>query len=78
MHYTNLFTTKNTEYASLLLSMNQTLESSYAKDGEYYFVFQNAIKCKKVVADLLNHRVIVDAKSLFEAIKTIKGMINPE
>jgi uncharacterized protein DUF5659 len=78
MHYSNLFTTKNTEYASLLLSMNQTLESSFEKDGEYYFVFQNEVKCRKVVTDLLNNRIIVDAKSLFEAVKTIKGMISGE
>lgn len=78
MRITNLFTTKNLEHASLLLSMGQTLESNYQEKGENFFVFQNAIKCKKVIKDYNNNRIIVDAKSLFEAIKTIKGMLSTE
>ena len=76
MKYSNFYTTKNPEHAALLLSMLQPLESSYCKEGEYYFVFQNAVKCEKVVKDFQRNRLIVDAKSLFEAIKTINNMIS--
>lgn len=75
MKYQNLFYTTNTDYAALLLAMNQTLDSRYWEKGKYHFVFENAVKCNKVIKDYNQHRIIVGAKSLFEAIETVKGMI---
>lgn len=78
MEYSNFFTTKNPQYAALLLSMYQTLDSYYFKNGECYFVFAHEAKCKKVINDYLCNRMIVSAKSLFDAMKTINGLIKAD
>jgi uncharacterized protein DUF5659 len=75
MKYKNLFYTKETEVASLLIASNQSLESCYWQKGLCIFVFENNDNCQKIIDDYKDYKVKIEANSLFKAIRTIEGIM---
>ena len=75
MKYKNMYYTKNVQHSALLLAMKQNLESCYWQNGECVFVFNNEDECKKIILHLQNHKIHVEAMSLFEALKTINTIL---
>lgn len=76
MNYKNLFYTKGNHYAALLLAMKQNLESCYWEKGECIFAFDNEEECKKIIANFWNRKVHIEARCLFEAIRTVDSISN--
>jgi uncharacterized protein DUF5659 len=74
MHYEELYYTSEKDYAALLMAMNQPLVSFYRFRGKYIFVFSNAVKCQKAIRDFSKHSLILNARSVFMAIRTVQGM----
>lgn len=72
----NLFKTKDSEHASILYAAKQVLDSSIWENGTCFFVFENQeAKCEQIIADYYKDKIIISAKSLMEAIRTIKSII---
>ncbi len=75
LNYQNLYQTKDSENAVILYSMRQVLDSSFWENGSCYFVFENRDQCEKILTDYLNDKIVISAKSLMDAYKTIKNLI---
>ena len=74
-YYENIFSTKDFETISLLYAKGQFLDSYHRQNGSVWFNFRDEDKCQEIISDYLNDKIVIGAKSLFEAIKTIKGII---
>lgn len=73
--YQNFYTTKDFELASILYASRQVLDSSYWENNTCFFVFENTEACEAIIADYFKDNLIMSAKSLMEAIKTIKSIL---
>ena len=70
-----LFSTKDYNTASLLYAAGQTLDSTNWENGACYFIFADKDRCEAIMADYYNGKVKLNAKAIFDAQKTIKGII---
>lgn len=75
INYQNLYQTKDTEKATILYAMKQTLDSTFWSNKACFFVYENSQECERILNDYLNDKIIIGAKSLMEASKTIKNII---
>jgi hypothetical protein len=76
MDYTNLFYTKNSDHAALLIALNQTLDYCYRDiDGEVNFVFVNEFVCKNLLKNYFHKNQKVNANALFDAIKSVQQYV---
>lgn len=73
--YQNFYTTKDFELASVLYASKQVLDSSYWENGTCFFVFENSEACEVVISAYFRDKLVLSAKSLMEAIKTIKNIL---
>ena len=73
--YQNLYKTRDSEHASVLYATKQVLDSSYWENGACFFIFENRDKSEQIIADYYKDKIMVSAKSLMEAIRTIKSII---
>jgi hypothetical protein len=69
------FTSKDHEIVNLLYAAGQVLDSYYWQSGVCYFVFEDKPKCEEIIANYYKGLVNLNAKDIFDAIKTIKGII---
>lgn len=74
-NYQNPFKTKDSEIVAVLLATKQVLNTSHWENGVCYFIFQNKLECEKIISDYRNDKIVIGAKSLMEAIRTIKSII---
>jgi len=74
-YYQNLYQTKDTESAIILYAMKQVLDSTFWENGSCFFVYEDKVACENILKDYLNDKIIIGAKSLMDAYKTIKGII---
>jgi len=75
IYYQELFQIKDTESATILYAMKQTLDSTFWENGSCFFVFRDKNKCEKILSDYLNDKIVISAKSLMESIRTTKNII---
>jgi len=75
MEYKELYKTKDSELASLLYAKKQALDSSYRENGSVFFIFEDSENCERIVADYYRGKITINAKELFDSIKTIKSII---
>lgn len=73
--YLSYFRTKDFDTASLLYAMGRTLDSTEWINGVCFFIFQNDQKCLKIVGDFYNGLIKENVKIIFDAQKTIKGIL---
>lgn len=71
----NRYITHDSEYASILYATKQVLDSSYWENGTCFFIFENQNKCEQIIGDYYKDKIIISAKFLMEAIRTIKSII---
>lgn len=74
--YVKPFKTKDFDHASILYACKQKLSESYWDNGSCFFEFENEEVCEKLISDYYRDELVLGAKSLMEAIKTIKGIIH--
>lgn len=70
-----LYETRDQHLASLLYATGQILDSTYWENGACHFMFEDKGRCDDVVTDYYKGLVKIDAKAIFEALRTIKGII---
>jgi len=75
VYYQDLYQTKDTETAIILYSMKQVLGSVSWENGSCFFIFENKDACERILADYLNDKIKISAKSLMDAARTIKNII---
>lgn len=75
IYYQDLYHTKDSETAAILYSSKQILDSTYWENGSCFFVFQDKKRCEEIISDYLNDKITVGAKSLIEAIRTIRNLV---
>lgn len=75
IQYKEFYKSRDTEISSILYANKQTLESSYWENGACYFLFNDKEACEKIISDYFNDKIIISAKSVMEAIRTIKSII---
>lgn len=73
--YQNFYTTKDFELASVLYASKQVLDSSYWEGNTCFFVFEKVEICEAIIADYYKDKLMIGAKSLMGAIKTIKSIL---
>lgn len=71
----NEFKTKDLAEASLLLVKNQKLVRLDRQGRIVYFVFDDKNNCEKLSNDFWFGECLVNAKSYYEAIQTLKNRI---
>lgn len=71
----NLYKTKDSEHASILYAVKQVLDSSCWENGTCFFIYEDKDKCEQIIGDYYKDKIIISAKSLMEAIRTIKSII---
>lgn len=69
------YKTKDQELASLLYASGQILDSSEWDNGVCYFIFEAKNECERIVGDYYRGLIKLNAKAIFEALKTIKSII---
>lgn len=74
-HISELFETKDQFIASVLYASGQNFWTTEWRDSACYFQFENPEKCRQTVSDYYRGELKVDAKKLFDALQTIKGII---
>ena len=71
----NLYRTKDQWNAILLYATGQVLDDVEWNENTCYFIYEQANVCKKIIQDNLKGKVQVNAKSVQDAMATIKGII---
>lgn len=69
------FKTKDQTIASLLYATGQTLNSSFWENGVCFFVYEDKTQCEQIIVNYYKGQIILSAKTIFDAIKTVKGII---
>ena len=75
IYYQQFYQTKDTESAIILYAMKQVLDSTFWENGSCFFSFENQEACEKILTDYLNDKITIGAKSLMEAVRTIKNIV---
>ena len=76
MFYDKLYYTDIPEHAAFLMALGQVLDSFYWARTACVFVFEDEVKCQKVIAGILSGKTRIKATALTEALKTINSVIN--
>lgn len=71
-----IYRTKDYSYASILLATSHHLIDREWENNICYFVFENKDDCDKTIIDYLNGKIMINAKELWEAIRTIKDILS--
>ena len=74
-HSKKLYETKDLFIASVLYASGLALSSSKWNDGKCYFYFENVSDCEKIVNDYYQNKLTLNAKTLLDAMQTIKGIL---
>jgi len=69
------FKTKDQEIASVLYATGQIINSTSWENGACYFLYENKSQCDEIVANYFRGQIKLNAKVVWDAIKTIKGII---
>ncbi len=72
---TNLFITKDSFHATLLLSNEQTLDSFYWEGMVCFFVFEDEATCQKIIKNHLEGKLKISSRALEEAQRTIRNIL---
>jgi hypothetical protein len=75
MHYSQLYHTKNSDHAAILLSQGMKLDIFYRENGEAVFLFENERICKDILNDYRKGNLKIGAKELFRAMKTVQDYL---
>jgi hypothetical protein len=70
-----LYVTKDQQLASLIYATGHVLDSSYWENGSCYFVFENKKECDQLVSKYYNGLLKINAKSIFDALNTVRSII---
>jgi hypothetical protein len=70
-----LYETKDLYLAAVLYATGIPLQSSEWIDGKCYFYFEKPLSCEVVISNYYKHELHMDAKTLLDALQTVKGII---
>lgn len=69
------YKTKDHVVASLLYATGQTLESTEWQNGVCYFIFEDINECEDIISKYYKGLINLNAKAIFDGIKTIKSIL---
>ena len=59
----------------MLYAMGQRLAGHDWQNSVCYFQFEDIAACERVIVDYYNGKVFLNAKAIFDALRTVKGML---
>lgn len=71
----NIYSTRDLSEASMLLVKNQKLLKLNREGNIVYFMFDDKLACEKLSGEFFFGECLVNAKSYYEAILTLKNRI---
>ena len=66
---------KDFELASILYASGQVLDGTEWRESACYFRFEDSVRCSEIILAYDKNELKLNAKTLIEAIRTIKSII---